>query len=254
MTDPTITPPAGDPSLLAFDPEALARRIQALPPAVEEGVTAEELERVLRGKLAGCGFRKRTIDLVVAPPLLPAAVAPRYGEVADAAERAMLAGKLVALLGPQGRGKTALAAIVAAACLKERRVVHYTTLYDLGLRLEAAQAEQADESRWFIKREMAGVAVLIVDEIGKGFDTPAMAKFVHDLWDARYGNERGTLLIANLGAAPVPVTGEKDEADKWARWRASADKELAAVMGPSAYDRLREAGGLLYSDWESLRQ
>lgn len=77
---------------------------------------------------------------------------------------------------------------------------------------------------------MAELPLLVLDEIGVGFQSNAEQVQLYDVIDARYQHCRPTVVISNL---PPP--------------------ELKTVLGDRSYDRLREGAKVLACNWPSAR-
>jgi DNA replication protein DnaC len=149
-------------------------------------------------------------------------------------------GALLALIGPQGTGKTVMATGLASRHRLWGSVV-YTTLRALSLRMEKALRREAEgESRWDIYRELTECGLLVIDECGKGTDTPAELLLIVEIIDARYREERRTVLVSNHGDDPWTREGALEVFSAWA--------------GASLVDRLMESGGPIACDWPSLRE
>lgn len=74
--------------------------------------------------------------------------------------------------------------------------------------------------------------LLIIDEIGVQFDSAAEQTLLYEVINGRYQEVMPTIVISNLSR-----------------------HELAQVIGPRSFDRLRENGGIeLLFDWESNRR
>ncbi|MBV7428066.1 MULTISPECIES: ATP-binding protein [unclassified Acidovorax] len=77
---------------------------------------------------------------------------------------------------------------------------------------------------------MAELPLLVLDEIGVGFQSNAEQVQLYDVIDTRYQQCRPTVVISNLPPA-----------------------ELKAVLGDRSYDRLREGAKVLACNWASAR-
>lgn len=77
---------------------------------------------------------------------------------------------------------------------------------------------------------MAELPLLVLDEIGVGFQSNAEQVQLYDVIDMRYQNCRPTVVISNL---PLP--------------------ELKTVLGDRSFDRLREGARVLACNWPSAR-
>jgi DNA replication protein DnaC len=77
----------------------------------------------------------------------------------------------------------------------------------------------------------AEVALLVLDEIGRQFDTETEKNYMFELINERYNRHKQTMLVSNLDTA-----------------------EFKALVGTAITDRLKEGGGkVVVFNWPSLR-
>lgn len=126
------------------------------------------------------------------------------------------------ILGPNGTGKTWQSCALINDALGRGISAQYTTAMGLMLRIRAAWDHRgADwESESEIIEHLTEVALLAVDEIGKGHDSHSEWVILNHIVNERYANRRPTVLISNL-SAPA----------------------FKALVGESVADRYREDGG-----------
>lgn len=139
----------------------------------------------------------------------------------------LAAGRGLILVGNPGTGKNHLATAMAKAISARRRTVLRVKATEF---LDAYWAKDfAERDAWV--REMAGVHLLILDEVGRSSSTANAQNAFFRLIDARYEAMRPTMVLSNL------------------------DRQgLVDVLGEAAYDRLTEAGAQrLTFDWQSAR-
>ncbi len=137
----------------------------------------------------------------------------------------------VLVIGPKGTGKTVLATDLALARIHDGLVrVHYTPLLKLMLRFEAARQDGSQETRHDVLTELAGVGLLIIDEMDKGFDTDAEKRTIFALLDERHNALRPTVLISH----PPYVS--------FSQW-----------AGSELVDRINETGGRIKCNWPGMR-
>jgi DNA replication protein DnaC len=79
-------------------------------------------------------------------------------------------------------------------------------------------------------RQWAIAPLLCLDELGELSGTDFARKNLTQLIDDRYGNRQPTLLAGNVSVSDIP-----------------------GLIGLSAFDRLREVGGVIEFNWQSFR-
>jgi DNA replication protein DnaC len=138
--------------------------------------------------------------------------------------------KNIIIYGPPGTGKTHL----LWALVKDNPAAQYWKLSDIIRRVKCSFAPTARESEEYILNELAGVKILIIDEIGRQIGSVFEAVFIFDLLDTRYNNYWPTILCSNL-----PLYG--------------ADS-IAAYIGSAAMDRINENAVKINCDWGNYRK
>lgn len=157
-----------------------------------------------------------------------AAIPPRYearrlvefdraGEKAAAWLQRATAGEpgALAIMGPVGTGKTALACALVRAAAEAGVFARYCRTMDLRDRTRAAwdgEGSEANAMSWFTDPQ-----ILVVDEIGLACTTPADAERLHAMLDRRYMDAKPTAIVTNLDSAGI-----------------------RAAIGERAHDRLRD--------------
>lgn len=148
--------------------------------------------------------------------------------------RAMRRGGCVLLTGDRGRGKTHLATLIGCEWLA----------WGLGWpRYWRAADLFADQRRWFDRKvnewgsaipEPLGQArecdLLVLDEVQERVGSDYEQAELVRLLDTRYAEIRPTVLITNR-----------------------TPKEAITTIGPSAFDRLKEGGGIVECNWPNMR-
>lgn len=162
---------------------------------------------------------------------------------AFAQAKAVIAGRgIVALLGNRGTGKTRMGAEITRAGLfptdhgewngngvVRGKTSMYRRTLDVFLDLrDAAGSKTRSEKRVLSELEKPGL--LVMDEFHERGGSDWENRIVSNLIDKRYAAGRPTILIANYTL-----------------------KEMAAAVGPSVSDRMRENGKAFICDWESYR-
>ncbi len=152
-----------------------------------------------------------------------------WGEAYERAAIAVLEGDSVALTGPRGTGKTALAVCVARAFTSDGKHPVYLTAWDLFARFKRSYGDKTLNEVEIMGR-LGKAPLLILDEMQERGETSWEDRTLVRLIDYRYGAMLPTILIANLGR-----------------------KALAESLGVSICDRLREAGTVIEATWPSFR-
>ena len=135
------------------------------------------------------------------------------------------------LLGAPGTGKTTLAVGILKHVLEKGGTGLYTTLMDMLARIKATYGKDAAESEQTVIQQLTSVDLLVVDEIGRSVDSSYETAQFFRLLDRRYRQVKPVILVTNMNT-----------------------KDFSDFIGPSAVDRLREAGGVIHVfDWGSQR-
>lgn len=129
-------------------------------------------------------------------------------------------GGIIGLIGNRGTGKTRLACEVMRD--QARILGRYTTAMGLFLRIRSGYGKKGGESEADIVREFASAPLLILDELQERGGSEWEDRLLTHVLDARYGDMKPTILIANL-----------------------TRQALAAQIGDSINSRLTETGGIL---------
>jgi DNA replication protein DnaC len=129
-------------------------------------------------------------------------------------------GGIIGLIGNRGTGKTRLAAEVMRD--HDRIFGRYTTAMGLFLRIRSTYGKKGSESEASIVEELSKAPLLILDEIQERGNTEWEDRLLTHVLDARYGEMRPTILIANL-----------------------TREALRNQLGESINSRLIETGGIL---------
>jgi DNA replication protein DnaC len=136
---------------------------------------------------------------------------------------------LLILIGPTGRGKTVIAAWLAAQRLKARRGAgKFLTAIALLDRIKQCWTRKEDSEP--IMSAWRKTPFLVVDEVQNRSEEKWDNHLFDDLINARYSNELPTVLIANLTLT-----------------------EAQKSLGPRIMDRANEAGGIVDCNWKSYR-
>lgn len=135
------------------------------------------------------------------------------------------------LYGAHGVGKTHIGYSVLAQTYgrcSARRVV--AKAYTEAIRETYRDESTGLESR--IREQHADCRILVLDELGRQFDTEAEKRYLFDLFDARYNAMNPTLILTNMGP-----------------------EEFRSFVGSGIMDRLAEDGGKFIGlNWPSRRR
>ncbi len=141
-------------------------------------------------------------------------------------------GSCLILCGNPGTGKNHLVSAIARTVLCRGRSVLYATAYDIIARIRQTWQRGIDNSSEMeVIRGFAEAGLLIIDEVGKTFGSDGERIHLFQVIDHRYRDLKPTIILSNEGREGV----EK-------------------YLGPSAFDRLCQNGGLLLFDWPSYRR
>jgi DNA replication protein DnaC len=138
--------------------------------------------------------------------------------------------KNIIIHGPPGTGKTHL----LWALMRADPRVEYWKLSEIFRRVKCSFSPTARESEEDVLRELAGVKILAVDEVGRGNGRDFETNLIFDLIDDRYGGNLPTILCSNL-----PLNG---------------DESIASSIGAAAVDRINENAVEICCDWENYRK
>jgi DNA replication protein DnaC len=156
--------------------------------------------------------------------------APPTGEqwlaAARKAQEKINTGGIVLLCGQRGNGKTRLAAEFAIRNGSSR----YRTAMRFFLEIRATFSNR-DVSELDIIDDLAKTDLLVIDEMQERSESDWENRLLTHLIDARYAENRPTILIANM-----------------------SKRELAASLNTSVIDRIRGNGVTVEFNWESFRK
>lgn len=145
---------------------------------------------------------------------------------------------MVALLGIRGNGKTQLAiALIRAAC-EAGRSGRYVKRLDLSRAIRrtfaapAAGRGRAVETEADVIDELAGVGLLVIDEVHQSGESDFDANVLVNLIDRRYDAMKSTILVTNH----------------------QTREDFSKAVGDSIVSRLHETGEVIVCDWPSYRR
>lgn len=134
------------------------------------------------------------------------------------------------LIGPPGTGKTHLAAAMVLDMIQRGNPARYTTFRDLIRSLRATWRRDAEQTEDEVISDLAGVPLLVVDEIGVSMGSEAELVQFFDVIDRRYQMANPLVLVSNLTAP-----------------------DLRAALGDRLADRIRENCTVVPCNWPSHR-
>ncbi len=160
---------------------------------------------------------------------IPESVRQQYSEASDRLKLITDHPAIIALLGKRGTGKTHMACAVAHEFTAQCRSAKYLDALDYLSKLKATYGKGGgNESE--IERSYLRPKLLVLDEMHERGETDWEDRMLTRLVNKRYASEVATILISNQTA-----------------------DEFAIRIGSSILDRIRDDGGLILCDWDSLR-
>lgn len=137
------------------------------------------------------------------------------------------------MAGSVGTGKTHLATAIANHVMQHHGAsVQYLKALSMFRRLKATFNPRSQETEDEVIRALAGLDLLIIDEIGLGHDSNTEVMHLAEVIDERYLNLRPTIMIGNQ----------------------RSPQEVKDAIGERVYDRMMERGKVLLLNWDSYRQ
>jgi DNA replication protein DnaC len=156
-------------------------------------------------------------------------------------------GGIVVMYGTNGTGKTRMAYEVAKKCTpkdshfsvggmgwnsgKKERPAIYTTAVDLFMEIRDTFRPDSEQSEMAVVKKYTEAGLLVLDEFQERGETPFEDRKITSIIDARYQNERPTILISN-----------------------HSREEFASKLSAAVLDRIRENGCGLHFNWTSYRK
>lgn len=137
------------------------------------------------------------------------------------------------LVGPPGTGKTHLGSAMVNQVIQQQNAwaaIHPARDIVRMLRSAWGRREGQGRTELEILQHLGSIQLLVIDEIGVGFGSDAETLQLFDVIDERYRREMPTVVISNLPA-----------------------KQIAAVIGDRAADRLSEDAKFVACNWQSHR-
>lgn len=131
--------------------------------------------------------------------------------------------------GLPGTGKSHLATAVLQAILPGHCGL-YTTASNVIRAIRGTWRKDSERSESQVINAYSDTPLLVLDEIGMGYETDGERVILFDVLDRRYREQRPTILLTNLDRAG-----------------------FKAFIGERIYDRLSETARWVPFDWESFR-
>ena len=141
------------------------------------------------------------------------------------------------LLGGVGTGKTHLAIAVCKKVCDEAKAAKLTSVPKIIRHIRSSWSDNATDE-WGkrmtedeVIRSYSDYALLVIDEIGVQYGTPAEKITISEVINERYNRMRPTILIGNVKIS-----------------------EAEEFLGARVVDRVKDEGRVLIFDWQSHRQ
>lgn len=138
--------------------------------------------------------------------------------------------RIVMLCGNHGAGKTWIACAIARQFCRMCRPALYARAIDFFIDIKSTFGAAAKENQREVENRYRRPHLLVLDEIHVRSDTPWENQVLMSMVDARYADQKSTILIGNL----------------------SAD-EMRTRLPPGVLSRSQDGGGFINCDWASLR-
>lgn len=138
-------------------------------------------------------------------------------------------GTTLMFLGKPGTGKTHLAASIAQALMPLGTVL-YTSAIDAVRMVRDTWRRDSPKTETQVLSTLAGLGLLVLDEVGVQYGTDAEQVTLFDIIDKRYRDMMPTILISNEDPAG-----------------------MRKFLGDRSFDRLKENGQWVKFDWPSVR-
>lgn len=138
-------------------------------------------------------------------------------------------GTVIVFSGVPGTGKSHLAIAIAQAVMA-RHTALYTSAIDAVRMIRNTWRRDSERTETQVLDMLAGVDLLVLDEVGVQYGTEAEQVNLFDIIDKRYRALMPTILLTNQGKSG-----------------------LKTFLGDRSFDRLREGGHWVIFDWESYR-
>ena len=150
-------------------------------------------------------------------------------------------GGICLFYGGHGTGKSRMSYEIAKACnppggtykrggITMEHPCVYTTAVELFMDIRDTYRRESEKSERHVIQTFTEAALLVIDEIQERGETPFEDRKLTAIIDARYRENKPTILISNYDR-----------------------KRFASSLSPAVLDRIRENGRGFCFDWESFR-
>jgi len=194
---------------------------------------AEDAQKHLEGRLLQSGiplrYRSKDFASFVADSQDKEKALTTAMEFAHNFDQHYRSGTVVVFSGMPGTGKSHLAIAIAQAVMDQHTAL-YTSAIDAVRMIRDTWRRGSDKTETEVLNLLAGVHLLILDEVGVQYGTEAEQVNLFDIIDKRYRDLMPTILLTNQGKAG-----------------------LKTFLGDRSFDRLREGGIWVTFDWASQR-
>lgn len=147
-------------------------------------------------------------------------------------------GRSMVFTGSTGTGKTHLANAIANEIIEQGYTAYFTAVRKLLTEVKSTWRSNSPKSEAEVIKNFAELDLLTIDEIGVQFDTDSEKMILFDVINARYENNKPTIILSNLAVTSTSET----------------ETSIESILGARIMDRLRESGGVkIVFDWESQR-
>lgn len=139
-------------------------------------------------------------------------------------------GKLVALVGVRGNGKTQLAVELMRGRTAALKTALFCSAIEFFIKIKSTYRKESDMDEMAVLKEFQKPSLLVIDEIGKRGSSDWENTMLFELLNRRYNDMVDTILIDNR-----------------------TKNEFTETIGPSLASRMNEGGGIVECGWPSFR-
>lgn len=198
--------------------------------ALEARRHAEALERKRLGRAAVPErFHGRSFDTFIADTPEKRRCLSIVRDYSDNFPANLRKGLGLILSGLPGTGKSHLAGAVLQAQMASHEVL-YVTCMDVIRMVRETWRRDSEKSERAVLSYLAGLDLLVIDEMGMQYGTEGEQTILFDVLDGRYRSLKPVILLTNQNA-----------------------EGMKAYVGERTFDRLRESCRWLQFDWDSYR-